>query len=101
LEGWQASRKTSVLVTLPADFPGALHQVLSAFAWRKLNLSRIESRPTKKMLGSYYFYMDVLEDVNSVLLQAAFSEIEALGCQVRVLGSYPSYTYGELQSEEN
>ncbi|GGH33437.1 prephenate dehydratase [Paenibacillus segetis] len=84
--------KTSILVTLPEDFPGALHQVVSAFAWRKLNLSRIESRPTKKRLGSYYFYMDVLASLESVLLQSAMEEIEALGCQVRILGSYPSYS---------
>lgn len=95
----EASQKTSVLITLPSDFPGALHQVLSAFAWRKLNLSRIESRPTKKMLGNYYFYIDVLEKIDSVLLNAAIGEIEALGCQVRILGSYPSFTYGEIQAE--
>ncbi|GIO87121.1 prephenate dehydratase [Paenibacillus faecis] len=92
-------QKTSILVTLPEDFPGALHQVLSAFAWRKLNLSRIESRPTKKRLGSYYFYMDVLAPMDSVLLPSAIGEIEALGCQVRILGSYPSYTYEGLKSE--
>lgn len=91
--------KTSILVTLPEDFAGALHQVLSAFAWRKLNLSRIESRPTKKRLGSYYFYMDVLAPLDSVLLPSAIGEIEALGCQVRILGSYPSYTYSETKSE--
>ncbi|WP_410771831.1 prephenate dehydratase [Fontibacillus sp. BL9] len=91
--------KTSILVTLPEDFPGALHQVLSAFAWRKLNLSRIESRPTKKRLGSYYFYMDVLAPMDSVLLPSAIGEIEALGCQVRILGSYPSYSYEGLKSE--
>lgn len=91
--------KTSILVTLPEDFPGALHQVLSAFAWRRLNLSRIESRPTKKRLGSYYFYMDVLTSLSSVLLQSAIEEIEALGCQVRILGTYPSYSYEGLKSE--
>lgn len=95
----RTSWKTSVLITLPADFPGALHQVLSAFAWRKLNLSRIESRPTKKKLGSYYFYIDVLEKYDSTLLIGAIGEIEALGCQVRSLGSYPSYSYGEIQAE--
>ncbi|MEK5026429.1 prephenate dehydratase [Paenibacillus sp. FSL M7-1046] len=91
--------KTSILVTLPEDFPGALHQVLSAFAWRRLNLSRIESRPTKKKLGTYYFYIDVLEPIESVLLPAAIEEIKALGCQVRILGSYPTYTYEEEKAE--
>ncbi|MFI2858102.1 prephenate dehydratase [Paenibacillus sp. JSM ZJ436] len=90
--------KTSVLVTLPEDVPGALHQVLSAFAWRRLNLSRIESRPTKKKLGNYYFYIDVMESAESVLLTAAIGEIEALGCQVRVLGSYPGFAYNKQQS---
>jgi prephenate dehydratase len=85
--------KTSILVTLPEDFPGALHQVLSAFAWRRINLSKIESRPTKKKLGSYYFYIDIEAPIESVLLPAAINEIEALGCQVRVMGSYPSYSY--------
>ncbi|MCL6605928.1 MAG: prephenate dehydratase [Paenibacillus sp.] len=94
-----SGNKTSVLVTLPEDFPGALHQVLSAFAWRRLNLSRIESRPTKKKLGTYYFYIDVLEPIESILLPAAIEEIKALGCQVRILGSYPTYTYEEEKAE--
>ncbi|MBB3109916.1 prephenate dehydratase [Paenibacillus phyllosphaerae] len=87
------AHKTSILVTLPEDFPGALHQVLSAFAWRKINLSRIESRPTKKKLGTYYFFIDINLSMESVLLTAAIAEIEALGCQVRILGSYPSFTF--------
>lgn len=88
-----AAQKTTILVTLPEDFPGALHQVLSAFAWRRINLSRIESRPTKRKLGSYYFYIDVEMALDTVLLPAAIEEIEAIGCQVRILGTYPSYSY--------
>lgn len=88
--------KTTILVTLPEDFPGALHQVLSAFAWRRINLSKIESRPTKLKLGSYYFYIDIEGSMDSVLLPAAMEEIEALGCQVRILGSYPNYPYEYL-----
>jgi prephenate dehydratase len=83
--------KTTILVTLPEDFPGALYQVLAAFAWRKINLSRIESRPTKKGLGSYYFVIDVEQKMDDILLPGAFAEIEALGCQVRQLGTYPVY----------
>lgn len=88
--------KTSILITLPEDFPGALHQVLAAFAWRKINLSRIESRPTKKKLGNYFFFIDIDMSLESVLLPSALEEIEALGCQVRILGSYPSFTYEQL-----
>ncbi|GIP31383.1 prephenate dehydratase [Paenibacillus sp. J2TS4] len=85
--------KTTVLVTLPEDYPGALHQVLSAFAWRRINLSKIESRPTKLKLGTYYFYIDVEASMDSVLLCSAIEEVKALGCQLRILGSYPSYKY--------
>lgn len=88
-------RKTSILITLPEDYPGALHQVLSAFAWRRINLSKIESRPTKKKLGNYYFYIDIEMSLDSVLLPAAIAEIEAIGCQVRLLGSYPSVPYSK------
>ncbi len=88
-----AAAKTTILVTLPEDYPGALHQVLAAFAWRRINLSRIESRPTKKKLGNYYFFMDIELSLDTVLLSAAIEEIEAIGCQVRILGSYPSYSY--------
>lgn len=88
--------KTSILVTLPEDYPGALHQVLSAFAWRRINLSRIESRPTKKKLGNYYFYIEIEMSLDTVLLPAALQEIEAIGCQIRILGCYPSFTYEQL-----
>jgi prephenate dehydratase len=93
------SMKTSILVTLPEDYPGALHQVLSAFAWRRINLSRIESRPTRKKLGSYFFFIDIEGSLQSVLLPAAIAEIEAIGCQVRILGSYPTYSYETVNSE--
>ncbi|WP_127587969.1 prephenate dehydratase [Paenibacillus koleovorans] len=88
-------QKSTIIVTLPEDYPGALHQVLSAFAWRRINLSKIESRPTKKRLGNYYFYIDIEASMDSVLLPAALAEIEAIGCQVRLLGSYPSFGFGQ------
>ncbi|MCS7458707.1 prephenate dehydratase [Paenibacillus doosanensis] len=92
-EKTSAMVKTTIIVTLPDDYPGGLHQLLSAFAWRRINLSKIESRPTKKKLGTYYFYIDIEASMDSVLLPAALQEIEAIGCQVRILGSYPTYSY--------
>ncbi|MDV2686304.1 prephenate dehydratase [Alkalihalophilus lindianensis] len=85
--------KTTLMVTLPADYSGALHQVLSAFAWRKLNLSKIESRPTKTGLGNYFFLIDVDQLADEVLIPGVKSELEALGCGVEILGSYPCLTY--------
>lgn len=85
--------KTTLLLMPGEDFPGGLHQLLSAFAWRRLNLTKLESRPTKKKLGTYYFYVDVEAPADSVLLRNAIEEIRAIGCDVRVLGSYPAYGY--------
>jgi prephenate dehydratase len=90
--------KTSLCVTLASDFPGALHQVLATFAWRKINLTKIESRPTKTGLGNYYFIIDAEMEREHVLLKGAIAEIEAFGCQVRVLGSYPCYRSQSVQS---
>ncbi|WP_066063844.1 prephenate dehydratase [Neobacillus soli] len=82
--------KTTLMVTLPSDQAGALHQVLSAFAWRKLNLSKIESRPMKTGIGNYFFIIDLEMKLDEVLIPGAIAELEALGCGVKVLGSYPS-----------
>jgi prephenate dehydratase len=83
--------KTTIMVTLPDDYAGALHQVLSAFAWRRLNLSKIESRPMKTGIGNYFFIIDIEMKMDNVLIPGAVEELEALGCGVRVLGSYPSF----------
>lgn len=85
------TEKTSLLVTLPSDYAGALHQVLSAFAWRKMNLSKIESRPMKTGLGNYFFIIDVNQPFDDVLFSSVKAELEALGCQITLLGSYPVY----------
>ncbi|MBP2240569.1 prephenate dehydratase [Cytobacillus eiseniae] len=86
--------KTTVMVTLPADRAGALHQVLSAFAWRKLNLSKIESRPMKTGLGNYFFIIDVDMKQDDVLIPGVVAELEALDCKVKILGSYPFFQLG-------
>lgn len=81
--------KTTIIVTLPLDQAGALHQVLSTFAWRKINLTKIESRPMKTGLGNYLFIIDIDQSLDSVLVHSAIHELEALGCAVTCLGSYP------------
>jgi len=91
-EGHDGSPKTTMMITLPVDDrSGALHQVLSVFAWRQLNLSKIESRPLKTGLGNYFFIMDILEDEETPMMQGAKEELQALGCEVKSLGTY--YTY--------
>lgn len=91
--------KTTLMVTLPADYPGALHHVLSAFAWRKLNLSKIESRPMKTGLGNYFFVIDIDMKMDDVLIPGAIAELEALKCQVNLLGSYPCFSLLKKEKE--
>lgn len=89
--------KTTMLITLPKDRAGVLHQVLSAFAWRDMNLSKIESRPMKTGLGNYFFLIDVNEPYDDALFPGVQGELEALNCGVNVLGTYPVY---ELNFDE-
>lgn len=80
--------KTTFMITLPIDRSGALHQVLSVFAWRHLNLSKIESRPLKTGLGDYFFIVDILADEHETMMKGAVEELHALGCSVKSLGTY-------------
>lgn len=84
------------MIALPTDHAGALHQVLSAFAWRRINLSKIESRPMKTALGQYYFLIDIEQKMDDILIPNTIQELEAIGCQVEVLGSYPYYHVTEV-----
>ncbi|MFC4409910.1 prephenate dehydratase [Chungangia koreensis] len=91
-EGSSKTPKTTFMLTLPVDDrSGALHQVLSVFAWRRLNLTKIESRPLKTGLGNYFFVLDVMEDESHPMMNGAVEELQALGCKVKSLGTY--YTH--------
>ncbi|AXH99293.1 prephenate dehydratase [Sporosarcina sp. PTS2304] len=87
-----ASLKTTLMVKLPEnDRPGMLHQILSVFSWRRLNLSKIESRPLKTGLGQYFFIIDIMESEDHPMMKGAMEELEALGCTARSFGSYYVY----------
>lgn len=91
IEKSEGNAKTTLMITLPLNVSGALHQVLSVFAWRKLDLSKIESRPLKTGLGKYFFIIDIHADENDAMMKGAMEELDALGCNVKSLGTY--YTY--------
>lgn len=85
------SEKTSLIITLPDDYAGGLHQVLSVFAWRRLNLSKIESRTLKTGLGNYFFFINIASPWHETLSENALQELRALGVTVKFLGHYNEY----------
>ncbi|UQB70144.1 prephenate dehydratase [Epilithonimonas zeae] len=84
-------KKTALLITLPQDHAGGLHQVLSVFAWRNMNLSKIESRTLKTKLGNYFFFVTVVGDWNNVLYVNSIDELRAIGAEVKFLGNYKEF----------
>lgn len=84
----QASDHTALAFSLPVNAPGALLKPLQIFAENSINLSRIESRPTKRSLGDYLFFVDLEAGITTEATQAALSELLSCTEQLRVLGSY-------------
>ena len=85
-----AGGKTSLVVYPGANYPGLLLELLSAFADRDINLSRVESRPSGRRLGDYCFHFDIEAGLYESRTQSALTEIESV-CSagwVRRLGSY-------------
>jgi chorismate mutase / prephenate dehydratase len=80
--------KTSVMVSIK-DKVGALFSLLYPFEKQGLNLTSIESRPSRKKAWDYYFFIDFLGHVNDPKAQKALKEIEKAALTVKVLGSYP------------
>lgn len=82
--------KTSLVFGL-GDRPGALHGILREFAVRGINLTRIESRPAKKNLGDYLFFIDLMGGQDRPEVQEALREVAAITMGIKVLGSYPAW----------
>lgn len=80
--------RTSLCVHDVPNKPGVLDHILQVMARHGLNLSKIESRPTRKKLGAYLFYIDVEGHRDDAALRAAIADL-GRECSVTVLGSYP------------
>lgn len=80
--------KTSICFSVH-DRPGALCMVLREFAEREINLTRIESRPAKKKLGDYLFYLDISGGLQDPGIAGALAGLESRVLDLRVLGCYP------------
>lgn len=86
--------KTSLVISL-RDECGALEKALRAFAVRGINLSKIESRPSRKKAWDYFFFIDLIGHYHDAPVQAAFADLEAHCPLVKWLGSYPNDDRGD------
>ncbi|MEX2374838.1 MAG: prephenate dehydratase domain-containing protein, partial [Dehalococcoidia bacterium] len=84
--------KTSMAFVTQHDRPGSLVEVLNLFAGRGLNMTRIESRPTRRQLGTYVFFVDVQGHQDDEPVIEALTEARAITHWLRVLGSYPRWS---------
>jgi len=80
--------KTTLVLFMQDDHPGALLEILEQFASRGVNLCRIESRPTKKTLGDYCFSVDAEGHVDDARLAEALMGLHRICADVVFLGSY-------------
>ncbi len=80
--------RTSILFSLPHR-AGTLHDALNVFKDRGINLTKIESRPSKKKAWEYYFFVDLEGHQRSKKVRQALAELEEQAKFLKILGSYP------------
>ena len=83
--------RTSICFTTHANVPGSLHGVLTVFADAGLQLTRIESRPIKHILGEYYFLIDIEGHEKDPHVAATLARARARCLHLAVFGSYPRF----------
>lgn len=95
--GWRGTSdddgptKTSVVFSGFNDTsPGALVGILSEFAYRSVNLSKIESRPERTQLGHYLFFVDLDGSIEHESIEHALDAVRGKVRELRVLGSFPT-----------
>ena len=83
--------KTSIIFSIYEDRPGSLYKILGIFEKDNVNLTKIESRPSKEALGKYLFFVDFYGHVDDELTQNILSEIKNNTYFFKILGSYPEF----------
>ena len=84
--------KTSLCFSFTEDKPGLLYNVLGEFAIRKINLAKVESRPTKQSLGEYIFLIDCEGHREDPLVKGVIEFVRSQTSMFRIFGSYPRWS---------
>ena len=87
--GALCEEKTSLVFSLKHE-PGALQKALQPFSDRGLNLTRIESRPNRRIAWEYLFFIDLIAHWQEPRMQDALDELKKVCDGVKWLGSYPN-----------
>ncbi len=82
--------RTSMIIYIGHDRSGCLYEILGELAKRSVNMTRIESRPSKRYLGDYLFYIDIQGKASDENITEALCAIRDRVRMVKMLGSYPS-----------
>ena len=82
--------KTAIVVFQREDAPGSLLAILQQFAARAINLTNLQSRPTKKGLGDYCFLLDLEGHVADDVVADCLKQLRVSGHEVKFLGSFPA-----------
>lgn len=90
--------RTSVSFTTVPNKAGSLMEAMNEFAVRGVNLTRIESRPTRTAMGTYRFHIDVLGHLSDPPVSEALAALHRRAEGVRFLGSWPSYSSSPLDT---
>jgi prephenate dehydratase len=85
--------KTSLCFSFKDDQAGLLYSVMGEFASRSINLAKVESRPDKESMGRYIFLVDLEGHREDPIIEEALRDVETAASMMKVLGSYPRYTY--------
>lgn len=84
----QNGSHTTLAFSLPVNAPGALLKPLKILAECGINLSRIESRPTKRSLGEYLFFLDIESSITNLDMQKALHNLRKCTETLKILGTY-------------
>ncbi len=90
--------KTSLGFRIKENVPGALHAVLSEFAAANIQLTKIESRPTKGWLGDYVFLIDFEGHQDDTLIAPVLDRVTKACSMVKIFGSYPRFPLESLRA---